>query len=231
MFVLLVLKIHLLIVSNFVSKLFVNFTYFLKLTFVPPTPEKGSTISCNLRIRAVTSPNCEFPVYIEARYLICFSVNVSICLIFFSLFIRYLMLFIIFLILRSNNFTIDKYRIWFEFYYDFYLIAILHNISIKCNFVFCFYYIWKSNSMKLNFVSQFYGYYILIYFNAVGFWCFSALPSLKSITSNPDLDVTILSSENFTLRGVSKVYMMPVKLSQSDDIRSGSIYEFCLQAR
>lgn len=61
---------------EFFSKLFVNFTYFFKLTFVPPTPEKGSTISCNLRINKVTSPNCEFSVYIEARYLICFSVNV-----------------------------------------------------------------------------------------------------------------------------------------------------------
>lgn len=113
---------------------------FFKLTFVPPTLEKGSTISCNLRIRKFTSPNCEFPVYIEARYFICFSVNVSICLIFFSLFIKNLMLFILFLILRSDNFTIDKYRIWFEFYYDFNLITISHtNISIKCIFVFCFY--------------------------------------------------------------------------------------------
>lgn len=139
MFVLLVMKIHLLIELNFL-KTFLKFYFFLKLTFVPPTPEKGSTISCNLQIRKFTSPNCEFPVYIEARYLICFSFNVSICLIFFSLFIKNLMLLILFLILRSHNFTIDKYRIWFEFYYDFNLIIILHtNISIKCIFVFCFY--------------------------------------------------------------------------------------------
>ena len=39
----------------------------LKLKFVPPSPEKGSIISCNVRTDLTTSPNCQFAVYIQAR--------------------------------------------------------------------------------------------------------------------------------------------------------------------
>eukprot|EP00105_Crassostrea_gigas_P024738 XP_011445097.2 PREDICTED: uncharacterized protein LOC105340624 [Crassostrea gigas] len=95
-----------------------------KLMFVPPTPEKDSVISCNVRLSPAKAPICEFPVYIQA----------------------------------------------------------------------------------------------------------SSTPFVKSISSNTDLDVTTLQSEKFALQGVNNIYMTPVKLSQTYDTRSGSIYEFCLQA-
>lgn len=60
---------------------------------------------------------------------------------------------------------------------------------------------------------------------------YSSTPFVKSISSNTDLDVTTLQSEKFALQGVNNIYMTPVKLSQTYDTRSGSIYEFCLQAR
>lgn len=60
---------------------------------------------------------------------------------------------------------------------------------------------------------------------------YSSTPSVKSISSNTDLDVTTLESEKFTLQGVNNIYMTPVKLSQTYDSRSGTVYEFCLQAR
>lgn len=44
-----------------------KFCLFSKLMFVPPTPEKDSVISCNVRVSPAVAPICEFPVYIQAR--------------------------------------------------------------------------------------------------------------------------------------------------------------------
>lgn len=63
------------------------------------------------------------------------------------------------------------------------------------------------------------------------FIVYSAPPSLGSVVSNTELEVTVLSAENASLPGLRNVYMIPVKLSQINDIKSGAKYDFCLKAR
>ena len=63
------------------------------------------------------------------------------------------------------------------------------------------------------------------------FFYFSSVPSLEVVTNSKELHVDILAYENFTLQGRENMYFFPLKLKQAEDTKSGSKFDFCLEAR